>query len=36
MTEAVVSGQMTPEEAMARYKDAVTAIVGEENTVSLM
>ena len=36
MTEAVVSGELTPEEAMARYKDAVTEIVGEENTVSLM
>jgi multiple sugar transport system substrate-binding protein len=36
MTEAVVSGRMTPEEAMARYKDAVTEIVGEENTVSKM
>ncbi|EAR51095.1 putative extracellular solute-binding lipoprotein [Oceanicola granulosus HTCC2516] len=36
MTEAVVSGQMSPEEAMARYKEAVTEIVGEENTVSLM
>lgn len=34
MTEAVVSGSLTPEEAMARYKDAVTDIVGEENTVS--
>lgn len=36
MTEAVVSGSLSPEEAMARYKDAVTEIVGEENTVSLM
>ncbi|SDE78442.1 extracellular solute-binding protein [Limimaricola pyoseonensis] len=36
MTEAVVSGSMTPEEAMARYKDAVTEIVGEDNTASLM
>ena len=36
MTEAVVSGSLSPEEAMARYKDAVTGIVGDENTVSLM
>lgn len=36
MTEAVISGELSPEEAMARYKDAVTEIVGEENTVSLM
>ncbi|EEA96634.1 extracellular solute-binding protein [Pseudovibrio sp. JE062] len=34
MTEAVVSGEQTPEEAMAQYKSDVTAIVGEENTVS--
>lgn len=36
MTEAVVSGELSPEEAMAQYKAAVTAIVGEENTVSLL
>ncbi len=36
MTEAVVSGELTPEEAMAQYGAAVTAIVGAENTVSLM
>lgn len=36
MTEAVISGELSPEEAMARYKDAVIGIVGEENTVSLM
>lgn len=36
MTEAVVSGELSPEEAMAQYKTAVTAIVGEENTVSLL
>lgn len=36
MTEAVVSGSMTPEEAMARYRDAVIEIVGEENTISMM
>jgi multiple sugar transport system substrate-binding protein len=36
MTEAVVSGELSPEDAMAQYKAAVTAIVGEENTVSLL
>ena len=36
MTEAVVSGELSPEEAMAQYKAAVTSIVGEENTVSLL
>lgn len=36
MTEGVISGELTPEEAMARYEDAVIGIVGEENTVSLM
>jgi multiple sugar transport system substrate-binding protein len=34
MTEAVVSGEMSPEDAMKQYKAAVTAIVGEKNTVS--
>ncbi|HQZ11252.1 MAG TPA: extracellular solute-binding protein [Devosia sp.] len=34
MTEAVVSGELTPEAAMAQYKTAVIAIVGEANTVS--
>lgn len=34
MTESVVSGELSPEEAMAQYKAAVIAIVGEENTVS--
>jgi multiple sugar transport system substrate-binding protein len=34
MTEAVVSGELSPEDAMAQYKSAVIAIVGEENTVS--
>jgi len=34
MTEAVVSGEQTPEEAMAQYKSDVIAIVGEENTIS--
>ncbi len=36
MTEAVVSGELSPEEAMAQYGQAVTSIVGEENTVSLL
>ena len=34
MTEAVVSGEMSPEDAMAQFKASVTEIVGEENTVS--
>jgi multiple sugar transport system substrate-binding protein len=34
MTEAVVSGNATPEEAMARYGAAVKKIVGDANTVS--
>ncbi|TDW27414.1 carbohydrate ABC transporter substrate-binding protein (CUT1 family) [Rhizobium azibense] len=34
MTESVVSGEMSPEDAMAQYKAAIVAIVGEENTVS--
>ena len=36
MTEAVVSGELTPEQAMDQYRAAVIAIVGEENTVSLL
>ncbi|WP_309084663.1 extracellular solute-binding protein [Chelativorans sp.] len=36
MTEAVVSGELSPEDAMARYRDALIRIVGEENTVSLL
>jgi multiple sugar transport system substrate-binding protein len=36
MTEAVVSGELSPEDAMAQYKAAVVAIVGEDNTVSLL
>ena len=36
MTEAVVSGELSPEDAMAQFKAAVIAIVGEENTVSLL
>lgn len=35
MTERVVSGEMTPEEAMAAYDEAVTAIVGEENVLRI-
>ncbi len=35
MTEAVVSGEKTPEEAMAQYKAAVIKIVGADNTVEL-
>lgn len=31
MTERIVSGEMTPEEAMAAYDAAVAEIVGEEN-----
>jgi multiple sugar transport system substrate-binding protein len=34
MTESVVSGELSPEAAMAQFKSAVIAIVGEENTVS--
>lgn len=33
MTERVVSGEMTPEEAMAAYAEAVTELVGEENVI---
>ncbi len=36
MTESVVSGEATPEDAMAQYRQAVIGIVGEENTVSLL
>jgi multiple sugar transport system substrate-binding protein len=35
MTERVVSGEMTPEEAMAAYDAAVVEIVGEENVLRL-
>lgn len=35
MTERVVSGEMTPEEAMAAYAEAVVALVGIENTISI-
>ncbi|HWU19529.1 MAG TPA: extracellular solute-binding protein [Devosia sp.] len=36
MTESVVSGELSPEDAMAQYRDAVIRIVGEDNTVSLL
>lgn len=36
MTENVVSGQMSPEEAMNAYADEVTGIVGADNTVDLL
>jgi multiple sugar transport system substrate-binding protein len=36
MTQNVVSGQMSPEQAMDAYADAVTKIVGADNTVNLM
>ncbi|MGV8833419.1 MAG: extracellular solute-binding protein [Devosia sp.] len=36
MTESVVSGELSPEEAMAQYKASVTGIVGEDRTVSLL
>lgn len=35
MTERVVSGEMTPEEAMAAFDEEVTALVGEENVIRL-
>jgi multiple sugar transport system substrate-binding protein len=35
MTERVVSGEMTPEEAMEAYAEAVTELAGEENVVDL-
>lgn len=36
MTESVVSGELSPEDAMAQYKAAVIGIVGEANTVSTL
>ncbi len=36
MTERVVSGEMTPEEAMDAYAQAVTLLVGQDNVVDLM
>lgn len=35
MTERVVRGEMSPEEAMEEYAQSVEALVGEENTLSL-
>lgn len=35
MTERVITGEMTPEDAMAAYAEAVTALVGAENTISI-
>lgn len=35
MTERVVSGEMTPQEAMDAYATAVTEIVGEDNVIDL-
>jgi multiple sugar transport system substrate-binding protein len=35
MTERIVSGEMTPEQALDAYATAVTEIVGAENTVEL-
>ena len=36
MTERVVSGEMTPQEAMDAYAQAVTELVGADNVVDLM
>jgi multiple sugar transport system substrate-binding protein len=33
MTERVVSGEMSPEDAMAAFAEAVTELVGEENVI---
>jgi multiple sugar transport system substrate-binding protein len=35
MTERVVSGEMTPEDAMAAYAQAVTDLVGAENVITI-
>ncbi len=35
MTERVVSGEMSPEEAMAAFAEAVTELVGEENVLTI-
>jgi multiple sugar transport system substrate-binding protein len=35
MTERVVSGEQTPQEAMDAYAEAVTEIVGEDNVIEL-
>lgn len=36
MTESVVSGELSPEEALAQYKASVIRIVGADNTVDLL
>ncbi len=36
MTERVVSGEMSPEEAMNAYAEAVTELVGADNVIDLM
>lgn len=35
MTERIVSGEMTPMEAMEAYDAAVTEIVGEDNVIRI-
>jgi multiple sugar transport system substrate-binding protein len=35
MTERVVSGEMSPEDAMAAFAEAVTDLVGEENVITI-
>ncbi|MFO7320274.1 MAG: extracellular solute-binding protein [Chloroflexota bacterium] len=35
MTERVVSGEMSPEEALEAYAEAVTELVGEENVIRI-
>lgn len=35
MTELVITGEMTPAEAMQAYDDAVTALVGEDNVIRI-
>jgi multiple sugar transport system substrate-binding protein len=35
MTERIVSGEMTPEQAMDAYAKAVTDIVGADNVISV-
>ena len=35
MTERVVSGEMSPEEAMEAYAEAVTELVGEDNVLTI-
>ena len=36
MTERVISGEMSPEEAMDAFAQAVTDLVGADNVVSLL